>query len=377
MNIDPVSSELGLFRNVLVGERAKPSSKSKFENFSPFSMAPLLKRHTCTMLRDEEEVCPITLQSFVHPVVAEDGHVYERSAIEAWFAHAQSKHRITTSPLTGFPMGQRLVVCPLLHKALGLPLPTHSKQSDTIKDMQPSIFTSYEDLLVELNLDSTEDGRLDLNAELLYIAFTNTPRPMSVPFQRDRIDPRTLATALSIAIFRNHRTVFQHLFFHCDERISETPLMGGLLKDAAKCGNVFAFDLLTAGCTFDDKVIVMLYAIAAKHGQQDILAALAVLCEKQKGDAAKDFLGTCCYDVALVAVDLYHINMLDCLLINEHCGQRGDWSKILDNMARFGPFIGANAVARRRTMLKDIMAKYSTSALFYLPFHMFLATLLM
>ena len=41
-------------------------------------------------------VCPTTQETFQDPVVAADGHTYERTAIERWFAE-----RNRTSPLTG------------------------------------------------------------------------------------------------------------------------------------------------------------------------------------------------------------------------------------------------------------------------------------
>ena len=40
--------------------------------------------------------CPITLAPLIDPVVASDGHTYERCAIEAWF---RAGHKI--SPVTG------------------------------------------------------------------------------------------------------------------------------------------------------------------------------------------------------------------------------------------------------------------------------------
>jgi hypothetical protein len=44
-------------------------------------------------------VCPITLEKMQDPVIAADGHSYERRAIEAWFASGK-----TTSPNTGLPL---------------------------------------------------------------------------------------------------------------------------------------------------------------------------------------------------------------------------------------------------------------------------------
>lgn len=46
------------------------------------------------MIPEDAFICPITKEYFVHPVFADDGHIYERSAIETWYA----KHE--TSPLT-------------------------------------------------------------------------------------------------------------------------------------------------------------------------------------------------------------------------------------------------------------------------------------
>ena len=42
-----------------------------------------------------EIVCPITTELMREPVLAADGHTYERAAIEEWFANH------STSPLTG------------------------------------------------------------------------------------------------------------------------------------------------------------------------------------------------------------------------------------------------------------------------------------
>ena len=47
--------------------------------------------------------CPITLEVLNDPVIAEDGHTYERDAIRRWLILRQ------TSPLTGEAMGNRLV----------------------------------------------------------------------------------------------------------------------------------------------------------------------------------------------------------------------------------------------------------------------------
>ena len=44
---------------------------------------------------DDSFVCPITLEVMRDPVVAADGHSYERRAIEAWFAEGKSRSPVT------------------------------------------------------------------------------------------------------------------------------------------------------------------------------------------------------------------------------------------------------------------------------------------
>jgi hypothetical protein len=51
-----------------------------------------------------EYLCPITLEIMMDPVMAEDGHTYERSAIEDWFNRGNA-----TSPKTQATMGSRLL----------------------------------------------------------------------------------------------------------------------------------------------------------------------------------------------------------------------------------------------------------------------------
>ena len=55
----------------------------------------------------EELVCAITMALPVDPVMAQDGHVYERSAITDWIAQGNGK-----SPKTNEPMGPALLPAP-------------------------------------------------------------------------------------------------------------------------------------------------------------------------------------------------------------------------------------------------------------------------
>ena len=52
----------------------------------------------------KEFLCPITMTTFCDPVIAADGHSYERSAIEAWLQHHN------TSPLTNLQLPHKHLV---------------------------------------------------------------------------------------------------------------------------------------------------------------------------------------------------------------------------------------------------------------------------
>jgi TPR repeat protein len=55
----------------------------------------------------EEFLCPITRELPFDPVTAEDGRVYERSALEKWFAKKAAGE--VRSPITNEPMGRKLL----------------------------------------------------------------------------------------------------------------------------------------------------------------------------------------------------------------------------------------------------------------------------
>ena len=57
----------------------------------------------------EEFMCPISFVLMTEPVIAMDGHSYEKSAIEAWIATCETKKRQLTSPFTNEPMTNTLI----------------------------------------------------------------------------------------------------------------------------------------------------------------------------------------------------------------------------------------------------------------------------
>lgn len=73
-------------------------------------------------LRDCFDTCPITLSTFENPVVAEDGHTYEHTAIQHYIIHYGNK-----SPVTRLPMGPTLIPNNIVRKRLNLPLKVVTK----------------------------------------------------------------------------------------------------------------------------------------------------------------------------------------------------------------------------------------------------------
>ena len=55
----------------------------------------------------DEFVCPITRELPLEPVMAQDGRIYEKAAIEDWFAKKQGQP--IKSPVTNEPMGRTLI----------------------------------------------------------------------------------------------------------------------------------------------------------------------------------------------------------------------------------------------------------------------------
>jgi hypothetical protein len=83
--------------------------------------------------------CPITYEQMSDPVIAMDGHSYERSALERWFDEsARSGRNIdigVISPMTGEPMGLMLIPNYALKKAIN----EYNSRTTTRTQISPSI----------------------------------------------------------------------------------------------------------------------------------------------------------------------------------------------------------------------------------------------
>ena len=82
-------------------ERASAKDPPPTESPQPEPSKPSKTSDVASPL--EHLVCPISYELPVDPVMAEDGNIYERSAIEEWLSHQQK------SPMTNQPMGTKLL----------------------------------------------------------------------------------------------------------------------------------------------------------------------------------------------------------------------------------------------------------------------------
>lgn len=77
---------------------------SKFSNDEifcpPFSNEEALDAYLASIAAPRELVCPITQELMKDPVVAEDGHTYERSSLITWFNMGRNRSPVTNSFLT-------------------------------------------------------------------------------------------------------------------------------------------------------------------------------------------------------------------------------------------------------------------------------------
>lgn len=92
-----------------VEARAAKAARAREQEQEQKEDAAKRMREACTKMEDEC-ICPITLQLPTDPVTAEDGHIYERRAIEGWFAvHAsvcaERGKQVAKSPCNGLLMG--------------------------------------------------------------------------------------------------------------------------------------------------------------------------------------------------------------------------------------------------------------------------------
>ena len=60
----------------------------------------------------KEFICPITQELPIQPVTAEDGKIYEETAIRQWFAAKLENNESPTSPATGAEIGPKLLPAP-------------------------------------------------------------------------------------------------------------------------------------------------------------------------------------------------------------------------------------------------------------------------
>ena len=80
----------------------------------------LTKEELCATVDSiaQEWLCPITQELPLNPVTAEDGRVYERSAIATWLKKRREAGQPIKSPVTNEAMGKRLFAAPQVRNTI-------------------------------------------------------------------------------------------------------------------------------------------------------------------------------------------------------------------------------------------------------------------
>ena len=87
--------------------KAKEKLAQESEEEEDDDPPPVAKKQKVAKEPPDEFKCPITLDKMTDPVVAEDGHTYERGAILGWFAALRVRR--VKSPVTGVTIGDKIV----------------------------------------------------------------------------------------------------------------------------------------------------------------------------------------------------------------------------------------------------------------------------
>ena len=153
--------QLQLVRTQKELEEAKANCQDAVENFEDF--ANEIEEAFAELL------CPITYSLPVEPVLAEDGKVYERSAIDDWF----KKHR--KSPLTNVAMGVRLLPALQIKNLIRAMVSSGALTGDTVdawkqklahEKKMPSAEVAMQERLARLEAEQYE-LRLGIEARML------------------------------------------------------------------------------------------------------------------------------------------------------------------------------------------------------------------
>lgn len=112
----------------------------------------------CSALSKQDLVCPITLDIYRDPVLASDGHVYERKAILTWIAQQG------TSPLTREPLN----VNDLHTDERIRQLCESYRLTHQINSCQTSVISLPESLASQTNIDNYQESSSSSTTKLCY-----------------------------------------------------------------------------------------------------------------------------------------------------------------------------------------------------------------
>ncbi|KAL7542787.1 hypothetical protein ACHAXR_012078 [Thalassiosira sp. AJA248-18] len=95
----PPPSTVGTHRNNNDDNDSLTSTSSSPSFCPPFQTDQALDTYLASIAPPRELICPITQELLKDPVVAEDGHTYERNSLLTWFGMGRNRSPVTNSLL--------------------------------------------------------------------------------------------------------------------------------------------------------------------------------------------------------------------------------------------------------------------------------------
>ena len=123
----------------------------------------------------DDFMCPLSLDIMTNPVIAEDGFTYEREHIVNWINRERQPGQQLTSPLTGEPMGVRLIPNKSLKKIIDSSVFDREIPQKSSTEMQTENNETVENEMQTVNNETVENEMQTENNETIHIE-TQTPQ---------------------------------------------------------------------------------------------------------------------------------------------------------------------------------------------------------
>lgn len=174
-------------------------------------------------------LCKITQELPIDPVIALDGHIYERTAINTWFEQRQP----TTSPATNASMGRKLVPAHQIRNTIATLMQSGAIQRSRADVWHTHMRIKEEVASVRCVATKGDQGAMEQMAIWYYYGekgvLKDRREALKWFYRSDSISPRVRAQSW-IMLIKTETTIGQFIRRKLHERLSNTPATCLLLK---------------------------------------------------------------------------------------------------------------------------------------------------